>query len=97
MLVALLSFAAAAVPWLRAVRAAPAAPSGSHALSMYGDIKYGPGFKHFDYVNSAAPKGGDVRLAAIGTFDNLNPFILKGIGAAGIGQTFDTLAVNSAD
>src|SRR5262249_2522383 len=65
----------------------------SHALSMYGDLKYGPGFKHFDYVNPSAPKGGDVKLAAIGTFDNLNPFILKGNAATAIGQIFDTLTV----
>ncbi len=45
-----------------------------------------PGFKHFEYVNPEAPKGGDVKLAAIGTFDSLNPFILKGVPAVGIGR-----------
>lgn len=69
----------------------------SHGLSMYGDLKYGPGFTHFAYTNPQAPKGGDVKLAAIGTFDTLNPFTLKGIPAAGIGQLFDTLTVQSAD
>ena len=68
-----------------------------HAISMHGDVKYGPGFKHFEYANPNAAKGGDVKLAAIGTFDNLNPFILKGRAGAGIAQTFDTLTVNSAD
>ncbi len=68
-----------------------------HGLSMYGDLKYGPGFKHFGYVNPEAPKGGDIKLAAIGTFDTLNPFILKGIAAAGIGELFDALTVASAD
>jgi microcin C transport system substrate-binding protein len=68
-----------------------------HALSMYGDLKYGPGFKHFEYVNPTAPKGGSIRLAAVGTFDNLNPFVLKGVAAAGLGQTFDTLTVSSTD
>lgn len=79
--------------------AAGQGPKGtaSHALSMYGDLKYGPGFKHFEYANPAAPKGGDVRLAAIGTFDNLNPFILKGVAAAGLGEVFDTLTVQSSD
>ncbi len=72
-------------------------PVARHGLSMYGNLKYGPDFKHFDYVNPDAPKGGDVRLAAIGTFDNLNPFILKGVAAAGIGQLFDTLTVSSSD
>src|SRR5262249_50418210 len=69
--------AAALTAMLPRPGAQPKAMSG-HALSMYGDLKYGPGFKHFDYVNPSAPKGGDVKLAAIGTFDNLNPFILKG-------------------
>src|SRR2546426_771345 len=68
-----------------------------HGLSIHGDLKYGPGFKHFEYANPDAPKGGDVRLAAIGTFDNLNPFILKGVPAAGVGQLFDTLTVASSD
>jgi microcin C transport system substrate-binding protein len=69
----------------------------SHGLSLFGNLKYGPGFKHFDYVNPDAPKGGDVRLAAIGTFDSLNPFILKGVPAAGIGTIFETLTVASLD
>lgn len=68
-----------------------------HGMSMHGDLKYGPGFKHFEYANPAAPKGGDVRLAAIGTFDNLNPFILRGVAAAGLGGTFDTLMAGSLD
>ena len=69
----------------------------THAISMFGDLRYPPGFKHFGYVNPEAPKGGDVRLAAIGTFDSLNPFILKGVPAAGIGSVFDTLMVSSQD
>jgi len=80
--------------------AAQGATSGattSHGLSIYGDLKYGPGFRHFDYVNPDAPKGGDVRLAAIGTFDNLNPFILKGVAAAAAAQQFETLTIASWD
>ncbi len=64
---------------------------------MYGDLRYGPGFRHFDYVNPDAPKGGLVKLAAVGTFDSLNPFILKGVPAAGIGNLFETLAIGSGD
>src|SRR5262245_20453793 len=78
-------------------RAAPAPTRPAHGLSMYGDLKYGPGFTHFDYVNPRAPKGGRVTLAAIGTFDTLNPFILKGVAAAGIGNVFATLTVQSYD
>ena len=55
----------------------PAAAGGSsHALAMNGQPKYGPGFTHFDYANPDAPKGGTVRLAATGTFDSFNPFIV---------------------
>jgi microcin C transport system substrate-binding protein len=68
-----------------------------HALSMYGDLKYGPSFTHFEYANPDAPKGGEIKLAAIGTFDSFNPYILKGVPAAGIGNTFDTLMVQSDD
>jgi microcin C transport system substrate-binding protein len=64
---------------------------------MYGDLKYGPEFRHFQYANPDAPKGGDVKLAAIGTFDTLNPFVLKGVAAAGIGGVFETLTVASED
>ncbi len=60
-------------------------------------LKYPADFKHFDYVNPDAPKGGDVRLAEIGTYDSLNPFILKGVSAAGLELLYDTLLVNSAD
>jgi microcin C transport system substrate-binding protein len=77
-------------------RPAPAAHP-AHGLSIHGDLKYGPGFRHFDYVDPRAPKGGSVTLAATGTFDNLNPFILKGVAAAGIGATFETLTVQSSD
>lgn len=70
----------------------------AHGLSLYGgELKYPRTFGHFAYVNPAAPKGGAVTLAVTGTFDSLNPFILKGVPAAGLGQVFDTLMVGSAD
>lgn len=69
----------------------------SHGLSMFGDLKYSPDFTHFDYSNPDAPKGGEVIQAAIGSFDSLNPYILKGSPAAGINATFDTLMQSSAD
>ena len=76
---------------------AAAAGRPAHGLSMYGDLKYAPGFAHFEYVDPRAPKGGAVTLPAVGTFDSLNPFILRGVPAAGLGQVFDTLMVSSAD
>ena len=69
----------------------------SRALSMYGDLKYAADFTHFDYANPQAPKGGSVTLSAVGTFDTLNPFILKGVAAAGIAKVFDTLLDASTD
>lgn len=72
-------------------------PPRVHALSMYGDIKYPLDFKHFDYAEPKAPKGGDLRMAATGTFDSLNPFIVKGVPAAGVGYLLDTLTVSAED
>ena len=76
-----------------AVAYAPTTPG----MSVFGDLKYGPDFKHFDYVNPDAPKGGTMKMSAIGTFDTLNPFVVKGVPAAGIGGIFDTLTVRSED
>ena len=70
---------------------------GQHGIAMHGDLKYKPGFSHFDYVNPDAPKGGSVRLHTIGTFDNFNTFIIKGNGAAGTGFTYNSLMSGSAD
>ena len=69
----------------------------SHAIAMHGAPKYGPGFRHFDYVNPDAPKGGELRLAAEGSFDSFHPFIPRGSAAAGAGDAFETLLVASAD
>ena len=73
------------------------APKPVHGLAMHGDLKYGPDFKHFDYVNPEAPKGGTVRLGATGTFDSFNPFIIKGTAAGASGFVYDTLMDDAAD
>ncbi len=73
------------------------AVKAAHAIAMHGSPKYGPDFKNFDYVVPDAPKGGTVRQATIGTFDSLHPFLLKGVAAAGLGQTFATLTTGSDD
>jgi microcin C transport system substrate-binding protein len=78
--------------WARAQDVAPA-----HGVAMHVDLKYGPEFEHFDYVNPNAPKGGTVTFASIGTFDSLNPFIIKGTTADGLGFLFETLTVQSED
>ncbi|MGB0748633.1 MAG: extracellular solute-binding protein [Magnetospiraceae bacterium] len=69
----------------------------THGIAMHGAPKYPADFTHFDYVNPEAPKGGLVRMAAPGTFDSLNPFILKGNAAAGLAMTYDRLGSPSAD
>jgi microcin C transport system substrate-binding protein len=57
----------------------------SHGVYLFGGLQYGPDFKHFDYANPDAPKGGTLVLSAPSTsFDSLNPFIVKGTPAAGI-------------
>jgi microcin C transport system substrate-binding protein len=76
-----------------------------HGISAFGDLKYPPGFKHFDYVNPAAPKGGV--FSQIGptrqfnqgllTFNTLNSYILKGDAAQGMQLTFATLMARAGD
>jgi microcin C transport system substrate-binding protein len=74
-------------------------PLRRHALSLFGTVKYPADFKHFDYVNPAAPKGGTVRLIAVGTFDNFNVAVaaVKGSIAAGITMIYDQLMADSLD
>lgn len=69
----------------------------AHGIAMHGTPKYGPDFKHFDYADPNAPKGGTVRQYAIGSFDNLNPYILKGQAADQLGFLTETLMANAAD
>jgi microcin C transport system substrate-binding protein len=76
-----------------------------HGISAFGDLKYPKDFKHFDYVNPAAPKGGT--FSQIGptraynqnflTFNSLNAYILKGDGAQGMDLTFATLMARAGD
>jgi microcin C transport system substrate-binding protein len=70
-----------------------------HGLSLYGELKYSPGFKQFDYVNANASKGGTARQIALGTFDNFNTAVagVKGSLAAGIEQIYETLLAQSLD
>ena len=81
---------------LAAVPAAGAA-EGVHGLSLYGPPKYPANFQHFEYADPAAPKGGEIRLSAIGGFDSLNPFILRGVPASDSAMVFETLTEGSSD
>jgi microcin C transport system substrate-binding protein len=77
----------------------------AYGLSIFGDLKYGPDFRHFDYVNPKAPKGGSFSSQIsstagnqnFDTFNTLNVFVLKGDGAAGMGLTFDSLMARALD
>jgi microcin C transport system substrate-binding protein len=68
-----------------------------HALSLIGKPALDAGFAHFDWVNPNAPKGGRVRQWALGSFDSLNQFPVKGNAAAGLGLIYDTLLTHSPD
>ncbi|WP_334175725.1 extracellular solute-binding protein [Pseudoxanthobacter sp.] len=77
--------------------AAPAGPVWHTGGALIGKPRYGDDFRHFDYVNPDAPKGGLVRLSADGTFDTYNFVIPKGTPAAGLGLIYDTLMTPSLD
>ncbi|MBN8997177.1 MAG: ABC transporter substrate-binding protein [Rhizobiales bacterium] len=68
-----------------------------HATSLIDTPKYPADFKHFDYVNVNAPKGGTVRLSSTGTFDSLNFVPPRGTLADGIGLIYDTLMTPAMD
>jgi len=69
----------------------------SHGFSTFGDLKYPADFKHFDYVNPDAPKGGEFSTWAFGTFDSMSPFILKGQAASLSSIMFESLLTGDLD
>ncbi len=99
------SAAALVAPAFGGLAAGPAAAQGAperrwrHGLSLFGEPRYPAGFKHFDYVNPAAPKGGVVREIAFGTFDNFNQVIagVKGNLAQGIELFSEALTAGAMD
>jgi microcin C transport system substrate-binding protein len=69
-----------------------------YAFAMHGQPKYPKDFKHLDYVNPDAPKGGELRQGVVSNgYDSFNGFILKGFPAEGLGMLYDTLAYSSED
>ena len=69
-----------------------------HGIAMHGNPKYPPGFSHFRYVNPEAPKGGRLVLGTLGTFDSLNPFIIKGVTPPNLRDlVYDSLLARSGD
>ncbi len=69
----------------------------SHGFSLYSELGYGANFNHLKYVNPNAPKGGKLVLHALGSFDSLNPFILKGVAAANADLPYESLMTSTAD
>ena len=91
MLGALLAAAGAGVRLARA-------QSASYALAMHGEPAWGPDFSHPTYVNPVAPKGGQLVHGVVGTFDCLNPFIVKGLSAANMrGYIVESLLARGYD
>jgi microcin C transport system substrate-binding protein len=85
----------------RFARAATAQETSNwrHGLSLFGELKYAEGFKHFDYVNPDAPQGGLVRQIAFGTYDNFNQAVsgVKGTLASGLQLVSETLMTSALD
>ena len=69
----------------------------SYSFAVIGEPKYAINFTHFDYVNPAAPKGGNITLSSIGTFDNFNRYALRGNAAVRTESLYDTLFTTSDD
>lgn len=68
-----------------------------HGLALHGAPKYAADFQHLDYVNPDAPKGGVMRMSAVGSFDSLNGYIIKGSPGAGLGMIQETLLDQTLD
>ncbi|CAM7403522.1 extracellular solute-binding protein [Phytobacter diazotrophicus] len=69
----------------------------NYAFAVIGEPKYAINFSHFDYVNPAAPKGGNITLSYIGTFDSFNRFALRGNAAVRTESLYDSLFTTSDD
>ena len=95
-----------ALPALLGARARAATPAGkpgpdgitrTHALALLGEPALPADFPYWPWVNPDAPKGGELVLAGLGSFDSFNPFILRGTSAIGIGRVWDSLLRSSDD
>ena len=75
---------------------ADVAVTKSESLALVGTPALPPGFKNFPWVNPDAPKGGEVALAAVGSYDSFNPFIIRGTPNA-LSGVFETLMVPNDD
>ncbi|WP_343553738.1 extracellular solute-binding protein [Pantoea sp.] len=69
----------------------------SYAFAQLGEPKYAVNFNHYDYANPAAPKGGKITLAVVGTYDNFNRYASRGNPGIGTDTLYDSLFTNSDD
>src|SRR5690242_4304484 len=68
------------------------------AIAMHGEPAMGPDFTAMGYVNPSAPKGGRITHGVLGTFDSLNPFVVKGLAAPQIrGYVIESLLARGYD
>lgn len=89
---------AAALLCLAVLPAGALAAGPRHAIAMHGKPAYGPDFKHFRYANPDAPKGGRLTQGIAGSFDSINPFVLRGNPFQQVrGYVIESLMVRSQD
>ena len=69
----------------------------SHGISTFGELKYEKNFKHLDYVNPNAPKGGEVSIWAFGSFDSMHPYTPKGRSGSLSSIFFESLLTGTSD
>lgn len=69
----------------------------SHGISTFGNLKYAADFKHLDYVNPDAPKGGEISIWAFGGYDSMNPYSIKGRSERLASAPFESLLTGTAD
>lgn len=82
----------------QAATAEPRQGVARHAIAMHGEPAMGPDFPHMRYVNPAAPKGGRLTQGVLGTFDSVNPFIVKGLAPTQIrGYVIESLLARGYD
>ena len=85
----------AAAGWAVAARAETTIVA--HGISTFGQLKYPADFKHLDYVNPDAPKGGEISEWAPGTFDSMNPYSVKGVSAALASAPYENILTSTSD
>ncbi len=69
----------------------------SHGISTFGNLKYAADFKHLDYVNPDAPKGGEMSIWAFGSYDSMQPYTIKGRAERLSSMMYESLLTGTAD